>query len=418
MDRPERKQWYRLEGQRLVLQSETNRYWEPDILEACPFPDRDLPETLILEGKGAVWMYAHMAARATRAGVRSIFLRVPYREEPLQIHPPLEDTRELGWCQVTQSPSGDQYITFQTQPQEIVDPQEVLHLALPASQTVCLTGRGAVWMYAAAASRAVQQGAELVLVSSPREGRKSLVVFGEHPGQRLPPGPELGLLSTQGVLIGIVGDPNSGKSVLSHLLYKASQYIDDADSWLLDADGASPTPNWYLNMQRSHRAATGAELRAQQKLEWTDAMENSLAHQMRNLRESLDMTLVDLPGGKHPKPHHSWPAERIPPHREVMMEPIDTFLILARGGDGDQSRAIEEAWRTALKQHGLESRVGAVLVSSSPHAPLRCDLIDQGPLLRGHLCGLERKNVEEASEDIVKTLAQLLRSLVARGQAY
>ncbi|GIW83344.1 MAG: hypothetical protein KatS3mg105_5151 [Gemmatales bacterium] len=53
-------------------------------------------------------------------------------------------------------------------------------------------------------------------------------------------------LGKPGILLGIVGDPNCGKSVLSRLLdtYRA---IRRERGWLLDCDAAAPTPRWYFD---------------------------------------------------------------------------------------------------------------------------------------------------------------------------
>ena len=159
----------------------------------------------------------------------------------------------------------------------------------------------------------------------------------------------------RGVVLGVVGDPNSGKSVLAKLLDEAARLLS-ITSWKLDCDAASPTPDWFIHLA-ARDEQTAKRLRQQSKLGWTSEMEKTLAEALRCCRRHQRLTIADLPGGDH----HVCPPQRMPPGREVLFQEIDRFLILGRQGS-----EAAKGWRTQLEHFGWAGRVVATLESRSP----------------------------------------------------
>ena len=119
-------------------------------------------------------------------------------------------------------------------------------------------------------------------------------------------------------------------------------------------------------------------------------MEDRLTEQISNLRRAHSVVIADLPGGKHGKTAHGLPgtAQRIPPHREYMMEQIDAFIVLER-----KDRRTATYWRDELQQHGLAERIGAVLQSDLPGSQMTVDIDEAHDPVRGTVCGLDRGRI-------------------------
>jgi hypothetical protein len=193
-----------------------------------------------------------------------------------------------------------------------------------------------------------------------------------------------------GVIIGVVGDPNSGKSVLTKGLFEILR-PQFPRSWAFDCDAASPTPNWYLSLLDGH-AVSPEDLRKrreQYNVEWTAQLEASVAAQLESLKQNLSLTLADLPGGKHPRPGDDWLPDRIPESRVTMFRNIDRFIVLGREDRPD----IIPAWRQALAGCGCDGRILAELTSEAPESQSQCLHLQRvGQMLRGRIRGLDRKH--------------------------
>lgn len=391
-------------GQRLTFQRHaTARFWPESVLRDAPLPL--LPGPCVeLEGPGAMWMYAAGALHARASGASEIRVFQP-GQPGVTVWPPEGDA--APWCACRMEEPG--YVAAMMQPaagEQRWAPGGFAglgaSLAALAPVSVTLTGPGANWMYAGAALAAQAAGAVWIDYDSP--AGEPVVVGGppEALGQALP-----GLAQPEGPgrVIGLLGDPNSGKSVFSRLLFEALRRVEP-QAWLMDCDAASPTPPWYLIQQSTPQQPLVEALRKAQKIDWSDALEDQVAERLRRLRRRLAVTLADLPGGNH----KAAPPLRVPPHREVILFEVDRFVILARDAD------TEPAWRAALAPHGLDGRIAAVLTSHSPQAHPR-DAVTlrqrgDGPCWRGEVWGLQRGHTLGREAESQRALEALLGRLL------
>lgn len=339
-------------------------------------------ERVVLTGRGAVWMYAAAAARAAGLPLAiecadSSRLAIPATVGPTTADAPLHNSlMEIdqftppGECLprslIRLNPHGGQL------PQTTAVATAMRRRAgTVAGETtpsrLILTGRAPVWAYAAAAAGAADGGAARIDCFLPRSGLIRCDLAGRHEacdGERLPEwllvrlGQPTEDRSAPGLLVGVVGDPNSGKSVLVSRLDRAVATKFGSRGWVYDCDAASPTPGWYLDLVRAGREAEAAQRRSAMKQPWSDEMEEFIKADLHRLRRCLQFVVADLPGGDH----RCDPPQRIPPGRERIMKEIDGFLILAK------SPAIETAWRQALTEHGLAGRIVGVVESTQPEA--------------------------------------------------
>lgn len=157
-----------------------------------------------------------------------------------------------------------------------------------------------------------------------------------------------------GVIIGILGDPNSGKSVFSRSFYNAfkKNLRNWEKIWLYDCDMASPTPPWY--QENVNKGSEAAQLREESKTKWKTELEQKVTDNLNIMRTTLDVIIADMPGGKHPKKNEDFIPERITgASRAKMIAACDAYIILCRGG----SDQIFEAWKNELQQYNLDDRI-------------------------------------------------------------
>jgi hypothetical protein len=324
-----------------------------------------------LTGKAPGWLYALMAYQFVSAGASEISVSTPLlgNGQRVLIHPETaapafsssEDTgQEQNWCNTEVSDEGT-LVTLVIQVRRGPDTMWPFAVvlgqppAIPATNRVVITGSGSVWMYGYLAALCARHEIGTVLIDFPRECHY-LSIGKFNPGstakQRHPP--------THARTIGIVGDPNSGKSVFSHFLYFVLRNRFP-NIWMYDSDQAAGTPAWYLHMLGRGQRDDADRLRNRCKQEWNHKLEMRAAQEIRQSRNSLNLLIVDLPGGLHPKTCHSnIKAERIPPGREVIMREIDAFIIIARA-DNEPSFS---GWENALDAHQLKDRIAGRAIST------------------------------------------------------
>lgn len=373
------KDWYIFDDGKLIFQLDTVRDLDPRVLETADWqPEMRKLDSLEITGKGTVWLYCRAGWEAVRAGVRRITVKKPDETEPVVIWPRPAGACSGSWFQTTEY---EKWTHFQFAVQgkrldETILQDEPFGFA-KNDRMLVLSGAAAVWMYAAAGVQAYLAGVTDLFYSDPR--RPTLFCLDhKHPGMEIPRMSE----AHRGLVLGIVGDPNSGKSVLSGAVEEAF-LLREQSCWKFDCDAASPTPRWYLSLLPKD-PENAKELRNSQKTEWTAELEALVAESLRNLRKTLSITIADLPGGNH----KAVPPMRMPPGREVIMREIDRFVILGRA----DSPEIVEAWRSELRKHGLEDRVAAEIISSEPNAAPSLTWELNTSVLRGRITGLDRKN--------------------------
>ena len=398
-------EWYNISRDaagRLVvafLPHPQNRWFPANVLQ-----DLDLPvatgDQMVLTGPGAAWMYFHAACKAAALSADRIAVRLA-DGATVPVYP-LESRLPVKWCRVSEDvAASEQLVEFSG---EEVGPADLTALPLREDVPLRITGRAAVWMYAAVGAQAAKLPA--ALYDSPREAE--LISVGlRQTGMTVP---RRNAPHELGVVIGVVGDPNSGKSVLAKGLFEVLR-AKVQRSWAYDCDAASPTPNWYLSLLNSETFSQEKtkKLRDGYKVEWTPELEANVARQLASLKRNLAFTLADLPGGRHPKEGKSFLPERIPPTREAMFRNIDLFIVLGCEGRPD----IVDAWRQALEEGGCGGRVIAELVSSEPDtSPRFSGCARRGLVIRGTICGLDRSHRREAVAEALQEFgAELLDSI-------
>lgn len=271
--------------------------------------------------------------------------------------------------------------------------------ALPASKrkSLHITGRGSVWMYMHLGASAALAGVRDVFLSKPQLPYEIHISSDGHCEPSV-----ITAGSKQGVIIGILGDPNSGKSVFSRNFARAIPRTMPSwfTTWIYDCDLASPTPEWYLQ----DREGT-SEQRKRIKRPWTPELERKAAADLKNLRRSLDLVLADMPGGKP----CGQDLDRIPSAtRGEMMAQCDAFIILCRK---DRAEEIFRAWHQALEKYHLADRIVARFISSDPEAPFAISplKVNGGGLFCASISGLDR---DKDRAEIVRVMSEGLCPLI------
>jgi hypothetical protein len=365
-----------------------------------------------ISGAASTWMYSFFAYSAYQHEAKQIEVFYPQINDYILIYPvdTLENSETGGnyfkieqhqdRITLTLNPNNKsiKYQDIQTNP-----------LKLPQQQTdsfLILTGKASVYLYAYAAVVAAKSKFDCVFVDNPHE--RYLISVG-----KMSPGDvDLKKQTTNkpGLVVGIVGDPNSGKSVFAKWLY---HFIKNEipNSWKYNADVVAPTTDYFTAMIKA--APTEAEkLKNQNKGTWTSTLEEDVAARLQMLKVRFDVTIADLPGGKHNDSQNI--HERIPQGREVMMHEIDWFIIL---GKEEKAKEIFQGWRNELRREGLEDRIIAEIVSKDHTATPSLSIVPpdgNGNLFHGVATGLDRKNaqIEELPPEIQETFRTSLSKLL------
>jgi CRISPR-associated protein Csx3 len=359
------------------------------VLDPAALPAIGLPQELdpyrhlglMLSGKGPLWLYGHLVHLAhvfawvavydPRLSGGVVVMRHTARAPQLgEIIPFAEDTDaappglsavpvpgghmppELRWSGTEGAPSAESVTLHLTPPGggRVFQPSDLPVVALPPDQPtgtalVRLSGPFPIWLLTHLVGRlhGVFPDASLAMYDPKLAG--AVVVAGRGgllPGLVIPDRPRAAV-----PIVGLIGDPNSGKSVLSWKLYHALQARGRA-VYRLDCDAYAPTAGWSLG------SATGRRLRGAYKRErgeWRQEDVEGLAAAVRQIRRSaLHLGLLDMPGGLHqgvPEP------VRVPAGREELFALADAFVLLQRN---DEAAA---GWRQALGDHGLAGRIVA-----------------------------------------------------------
>gem|GEM_PF-1050439 len=367
---------------------------DPEIAR-LPFPGKQV----LLTGMAPLWMYAHFAIQAAMNGAEGISLQQANKNKTViwSQGPLLTIGRDgSAWenCfKIKRERAGIVHLDFNKAPSEkggewtMEDLVKTPLYFQEKTEVLVIGGNASAWMCAAVAVTASNVGIKRIHYCTPRE--KQCISIGVlEPGKLV----QYSKRIENGIVIGIAGDPNSGKSVFRTWLEKI---IKDEwpNSWWIDADPASPTPNWYLDGLNSQQPKEVGRIREEAKKNWTHELELMVANNLRNAREKLDITLVDLPGGiKGP------PRQRIPPGREVIFKELDLLILLLKDGDDD----IREGWRSALREHNLENIIFAEIESREHKKPPSLATYREGYKVVGTAQGLDRPNTDPSIKPLVK----------------
>jgi hypothetical protein len=376
---------------RIEFSPSKDRFWPPSVLQTAPIPLQDIADRQIqravINGPGSVWMYAYAAANLAGAGVTDIEVA------SLVISESNDDfsEKECQWCAgATGSDAALLKIDLQRHlsgaaiERLIRNVDSVLRANRPTE--LLISGRASALIYARVAQQAVLAGVNRIVCLSARDGIVEIYRQSDENVRgpiEVPQWAVSGLSKPEKPLvIGVLGDPNHGKSLFSETLdwYRSEIGID---GWLLDCDGQSPTSPWYLSMTQAKRGQEANDLRQRNKVPWTDEMERLIVRQLQRARETFPVLIADLPGGNF----RVDPPQRIPNGRERILREIDGIILM-----DSQSSNSEQAWRNELQRHGLESRIFAVIESRAPLGSPSLSVEEDGILLRGVATGLDRKS--------------------------
>lgn len=149
-------------------------------------------------------------------------------------------------------------------------------------------------------------------------------------------------------------------------------------------------------------------MRDDYKVSWSPELERAVGDQLKSLKRNLEITLADLPGGRHPKDGEGVAPDRIPATRTVMFDKVDLFLVLGRSDRPETVRA----WRQVLDEYGYGERVIAELLSHEPLSAPEVTVSRNGLLLSGTVCGLDRvRPRNEVAAALRPFVAELLNSV-------
>lgn len=341
---------------------------------------------VVISGRAPVFIYMYVALRVFQADAVQISIKQVQEPVPFTVFPVGNGNINTHTSVPNIVRCGDllvfEYHCSNAAPVEIKD-LPALTEALPISsgktKKIVIVGKMPTWLAAAFAISAKSKGWETIAYLMPRfDG--AVVLF---PHLKIEaPLPEL---QKRGAVIGVVGDPNSGKSVFAELLEQAGVSVG-IDIWRYDCDYAAPTPNWYLYMMKNGRNEEGCEWRQLYKRKWVPGAEKELVSDLQNIRKYINVTIADLPGGRHEKNL----AQRIPPGREILFHEVDLFIIVAKHQDGFDSG---NAWRNELKRIGMESKILLTLYSEQPEQDISILEVNN----QWHILGLDRTHEAAAS---------------------
>lgn len=392
-----------------------NRYEEFRAL-ADRFADR----TVVATGRGPVEGYFAIGYYAALFGAAGIVYEGAGGKPCFQMPAVGTQPSEKRWLR-TERQKGGVIVSVEKslRPDGKWAPEEV-DCSIPAllpniDQPVTFTGVGAVHMYlllGVSAARANLADVRVVKPAIPYAVRFTPDRAGE----------TVAIASEKkGVVVGVIGDPNSGKSVFSRAFYMALRETTPAwfQSWIYDCDLASPTPDWYCEalIKAQPEAIEGYKaIRNEQKVKWNSDMEMRCANDLGILRTNLDLVIADLPGGRHPDEEkgESFEPERISGEsRANMFRQCDAFVLICRK---DKHDTILKGWFDALDKFGLQNRVVAVLDSSEPEADFYISPLepDADGILRGDIRGLDREHpAGETGQKLAEAARPLVRALAA-----
>ena len=257
---------------------------------------------------------------------------------------------------------------------------------------LCISGKGRAYTYASLGVYAALAGKTEIHIR--KESLNKVFVFTPQATRTI----KLCTDNHNGLVIGIVGDPNSGKSVFAQAFKKCLSYTLPkwCKIWKYDCDLAAHTPEWYLEGIQSNDPAIQDHVtnnRRQGKSQWNAKKEETVVRVLSTLKQNQDIVIADMPGGRHPHKDQDedFPPQRIPTDgkRPEMMKACDAFIIIYR----QDNPAAFDAWRAELSKHGLEKRVIAGIASNNPDAPVRISKVtrDATGIFQAEIAGLARE---------------------------
>ena len=414
---PGRQSWYSLAAvdgavSVTIRSPATGRYWPLAVMAEDPLPTVSWAgRRVAVTGLGPVVFYAHLGVVAARNGATSITVDQPqgsltfagrFADTPAPAHVCTSRVRSIDATVVRWDlpRTPDEVLALDSLAPEVPD--------LDGVDSVILAGRAPVALYAAAAFAAHRAGATRIGAFSMPDG--VVVVHDAIPGlvgSVLPVATDPSLAAAcgastveRGVALGVAGDPNCGKSVLSQTL-DAVRVTMGGSGWRFDCDLATPTATWFLELVAQGREDDARDRRDPLKSAWTPELEARAAELLRGVKRHTALVVTDLPGGRH----KLVPPVRVPVTRQALFREIDRYVLLGR----DQAGIT--AWRAELAALGIDDRIHAEVVSRDPGArPGGSIQRDRDGIWRGTLLGLDRT---QSTVELVDGLREALIPLIA-----
>lgn len=355
---------------------------------------------VLISGRAPLWVYMYSALKLKRKNVGTISVFQPQKGHT-RIFPIVASsssatisgpdiTRRDGFCFL-------QYSSEVFTPEQLPAFQESVPECDNGEAVIIFSGRLCNWVAAFLALAAREKGWKRIAYFSPKNGR-TLQIY-----------PRLKWLnigtplSRRGKVIGVVGDPNSGKSVFSNALYQSGLFAGEK-IWFYDCDYSAPTPPWYLATLKSKSREFADRLRRAIKKSWEPGAESQVALNVKKVQRHLDWLIADLPGGNFAL----MPPQRIPQGREILMNAIDYFVVLAR-----KDLESDKYWQEALSSHGLDKRIILTLYSENPDCPPSLRRDKEGAW---HISGMRRENSDDISDSLKKELWNLILNATLSAQ--
>ncbi|MBP5452396.1 MAG: hypothetical protein J6Y16_09200 [Treponema sp.] len=352
-------------------------------------------KSIRIRGKGPVELYAYASYWCTKYDCESIIVTDFNLSRDFEIYKRGNSYPQVlpPWCAISkESDSVILSVVPSNSPdghwnEEVIVKNSSCFMFADSSKFAILTGQGSLLFYSIMACSAAVSGYENLFVKKPIE--KNLIGIA---------GPVLNIKPQNkkaGTMIGILGDPNSGKSVFSKVLENIlRKYSDGKTVWTYDCDAAAPTPNWYIyglqNANSQEEADIKTNARKATKQKWTEQLERKVSEYMKTIKSNIDFIVADFPGGRHDEKKNI--HERIPSEaRAEMLKNCDYFVIIARSDVPDRITD----WKKALNEYNLANRVIAEIISRNPQAaPVveTCSLA-KGEVFHATVCGLDRNNL-------------------------
>lgn len=363
-----------------------------------------------IRGKGSVEVYAYAVYWCAKNGCASItvtefnlsrdFEIYKRGNSYLKVLPPwctVNDESDSFIVSVVPSSSLDGYWG-----EEIISKNASCFMLAGSPKFTILTGKGSVLFYSILACSAFASGCENVVVEKPLEEKFIAIAgskFKKRPHKK-----------SCGKIIGILGDPNSGKSVFSKTLGNVlRKYSGKKSVWTYDCDAAAPTSDWYIYGLQRAKSQEDADIKTNArkavKQKWTEDLEMKISQYMKTVKSNLDFIVADFPGGRHDEEKNI--HERIPTKaRAEMLKNCDCFIIIGRS---DVPERISD-WKMALNEYNLADRVVAEVISKNPqiNPSVESFYFDEEKVFHATVCGLNREN---SINNIVSAFCPSLKDL-------
>lgn len=199
---------------------------------------------------------------------------------------------------------------------------------------------------------------------------------------------------TGGFAVGIVGDPNSGKSVLSYILLKRG-ISRGYDIFRQEADVASPTTPWFLEaLSNPEKSKMAEEIRKRSKRQWDVEKAEKVARGLRAVKRMKELVIVDMGGGRPP-------VERVTPENSVILREVDAVVIVCPRESWSECF---DAWERELREKAPHVKILAKCISN-PESSVSVFDPESGVCYLG---GLDRMHATRPPQSLVVAVDAML----------